>query len=533
MFQFLQSNRVTSIVMFLLLVVLGVAMLFFGNVSSVNPSLQDKENIAQIDGAVITRSDFNQTYQSLFAFYSLQAGRVLDDTPRMQRELEGMSWRWLLMLHGAEELGVLVANKEVSQRIMQTPVFQRNGKFSSELYGQYLQVVYSKYGLTEAGFEKLVREMIAVERFQEALVAPVQVADAQVDEIFAQVYSPVTMKVVVFPLEPHLKAADVTPAQIEQRYNENLSADPELRTPEKRQVSFVSFDLKPEDRKLPPGDRARVLNALQSEALRFYTALLPGDGKMGDFNEVAKEQQLQVRQSGDITLDGPVKGVDKTNAPAFANAAYNLSPERPLGRVQLTAKDAEGKPYPVGFIIMKLDSISDTEPLPLEKVKGLLSERLKNENADMALFEHAGLTVSELNEMLKSGKSFEEATKELKLSVTQMPPFVPGAPVNPEAAKDPKMRMLREVAAQMETGDISRLLPMPDDKALMVAYLAERGDPENETFGAQRGRIRAQLRMEAQEAVLQEWIRLQMDNPKTVAPAMLKPEEPTSTGLEG
>ncbi|MEM1059534.1 MAG: SurA N-terminal domain-containing protein [Verrucomicrobiota bacterium] len=529
MFQFLQNNSVIRYFLVFVLILLGVAMLFFGNVSSVDPALPgDRDQLAKIKGTVITQGDFQQTYKSLFAFNSLLQGRMLDSDQRTQRMIQMQSWQWMLLLRGAQDLGIQVANQEVEQQIVSMPLFRREGKFDPELYQQVLRAIYSRYNLTEVGFEELMREQIAISRFERLMVAPVEVTQADVDRVFGLLYSPVELGVAIFPLAPFLKDAVATPEEIQALYDQNVDADPELRTPEQRQVEYVKFMLKPEDQKLEPGARARVLNALQTSALQFYQAMLPGDGQIGDFAAVAEQQGAKIQDSGLFAFDRPPEGVDPRNAAAFANAAYSLTPDAPLGRVQLQGEDGQ----PAGFAIMKLQQIAPTEALPLDKVKPLLAERIRQRKAVQMLNESAGASLAELNEKMRAGESFPDAAKELGLQTETLPSFVPGSPQTPGADND-KLMLVRSMAMQMRPGGVSPLLELAGGKGLMAASLLERGEPDNEQFGPFRSRIRAQLLTEAREAIIEEWIRLQMADPETTAPEMLRPEEPTSTGLEG
>lgn len=521
MFKFLQSNVIIRYVLVVLLVFLGIAMLFFGNVSSVDPGLSGGDkNFAQIDGKLITEADYRQTYQSLFAYYSLMQGRILDDTEQTVETINNMTWQWLLLLRGAEELGVRVANEEVAKQIISLPPFQQNGRFDRQLYTQFLQVINNRLGMTEPGFEKLVREQIAVERFQEVLVSPVQVTTYDVDQQFNQIFSPVKMAVVLFTFDPFYQEAKATPEEIQALYDENVDGDIELRTPERRQVKYVKFLLKPADQGLEGPERARALNALQAEALRFFKALVPEEGPLADFDQVAKDQGLKVEDSGLFDFEGQPKGISKEGEKAFVDAAFSATTEKPLGRVQL----------PNGFAILKLETVADTEPQPLDKVKTILVERIRQQKAEIMLLESAGASLSELSTKMKAGQSFLDAAKELGLKVENLPEFVPG---NPETNEDQgRLALVKGLAVQMKPGDVSRMIPLADNKGLMVASLLERGTPDTEQFGRFRSRIQAQLKAQARDAILQEWIRLQMSNPKTIAPAILQPKEPTSSGLE-
>lgn len=523
MFQFLQSNRTIRWLLVTMLVLLGMAMLFFGNVSSVEQPFQsDQNNLAQIDGNAITRADFQTTSSSLAAFFALMQGRIPEDTEQQQRQINMLTWQWLLLLDGAEELGIRVADTEVAQRILGLPPFQNQGKFDRQRYEQFLQVIANRMGVTEAGFEKLVREQIAVERFQQLLVSPVQVTSYDVEEQFAQIFSPVKMAVVLFPYEPFFNEAKATPEEVQALYDESAGADVELRTPEQRQVNYVAFQLKPADRSLQGPERARALSALQAEALKFYRALVPGDGTRPNFLKTAEAQKLKVAGSGLFDLEGQPEGISKKGAGPFAEAAFSLTMERPLGRVQL----------PDGFAIMKLETVADTEPLPLEKVKPILTRRIRSQKAEVMMLESAGASLSELSNQMKQGTNFKKAAGELKLKVEELPEFVPGNPEQ-EPGDNAKLALVKSLAVQMDPGDLSRTIPLAEGKGLMVAALLERGQPDTEKFGSFRSRIQAQLKAQSRDAVMQEWIRQQMDNPKTIAPSFLQPEAPTSSGLEG
>lgn len=153
---------------------------FYGGSSRLSRFGVKRTDMASVNGDGITIQEFQQEYQNTMNFYQ----NMLKDkfTPEMAERfnLKQMVINQLidqkLVIQGAQSLGVKVTDQEVSDSIIQTPFFQKEGKFDKDYYLKLLQANH----LTPARYEEKVRLDLLQRKILGMLRAHIKVSNDEV-----------------------------------------------------------------------------------------------------------------------------------------------------------------------------------------------------------------------------------------------------------------------------------------------------------------------------------------------------------------
>lgn len=117
---------------------IAIVFVFWGFYGDFNISSIGKNDAASVNGEKITIQEFQNEYQNTLRFYENILKNKL--TPEMMKQfnVKQMVLNQLvdqkLVLQGAKSLKLKVIDSEVSDTIVQTPVFQKDGKFDKDHY---------------------------------------------------------------------------------------------------------------------------------------------------------------------------------------------------------------------------------------------------------------------------------------------------------------------------------------------------------------------------------------------------------------
>src|SRR3990167_4288754 len=139
MLQALRKRQRTLLAIFIGLI--SVVFVFWGFYGGFSP-LSNQE-VATVNGESVSLKDFQSQYQQTVSIYQ----NILKDkfTPETadRFNLKQLTLNQLidqkLILQGAKSLGLQVTDAEIRDQLVETPYFQKNGKFDSELYKNILK----------------------------------------------------------------------------------------------------------------------------------------------------------------------------------------------------------------------------------------------------------------------------------------------------------------------------------------------------------------------------------------------------------
>ena len=172
-----QSNSLVST--FLILVV-AATMAFLWGTTKYDSSERDPDGVAAwVNGEAVTKREFAREYESLLYRYQSMLGNQFDEKFLQalqvpQHALESLVNNKLLFQQ-AKRVGISVPDQELADHIKNLPYFQKEGKFSQELYNR----------IPDKGREeKMQREALALHKFQGYLIDRVKFTPTELRNVY-------------------------------------------------------------------------------------------------------------------------------------------------------------------------------------------------------------------------------------------------------------------------------------------------------------------------------------------------------------
>lgn len=389
-------DRITGIVAIFVLGLLAVPFLFFGMESYMRAVPQDA--VAVVGDDEISTSEFQTEFARHRAQLRQQLGDDYDDIatnqPEYRREfLERMIDELLLQQH-TDQLGLVVSDRAIAEILRTIPQFQIEGRFSPEAY----RMALSAAGQTPRSFERDLREDIMTRMVPGALADSVVVTQAEIDRMISLQNQTRRIALVDVPAERFRDEIEVTEADIEAYYQDNLAAfttqeqvrlayvelraedliidetleEAELRrryeaarqrylTPEARQASHILIEVSDE----------RDANAARQLAEALYQRLADGES----FAELAVQYSDDPGSASQGGALGWVEPEDMVSA--FEDALYALESAGAVSEPVQTR---------FGWHLILLEDIRPPEGMSFEEARDeILDEYLERQREDLYL----------------------------------------------------------------------------------------------------------------------------------------------------
>ena len=485
-------------------VLIGIALSFvigFGVLPSLRDPAGEDNVVAKVGDRVITRGQWNQAHENMLRFYRDMYKDQLSDEMIQQMQLREAALDNLinqaLQQQEARRWRLDVTDEELQERIRSLPYFQRDGRFSRELYINLLR----RNRMSPAQFEEMQREEALIEKMQELVLGNVKVSDRELRHRYALDGEQVTLRVLA--LDPRDFEASVTadPEALKTYFQENTAR---FLTPEKVRIEYVKipwepfaervrvftgdvedyYDLniesysQPETIRLrqiflrvPPGEDASVFRE-QREVLEGLRERIE---QGADFAELARStsQDASASAGGDL---GYVRRGDL--APEVERAAAFLEP----GQVSDVVRS------PQGLHLLKLEDRRAASRDPLEEVEEEIRAILRQEGAWREARRRAEEVVWSARESGGFGAlSFEDG---VSLSVERTGFFARGDFV-PNLGREPGVQ---NAAFQAQVGALSDAVRAED--GYVVFRLLERKAPELPPYEDVQDRVEKHYRRE-------------------------------------
>jgi peptidyl-prolyl cis-trans isomerase D len=174
-----QMRKHMNWIMWIILVLVIISFLFFG----IYPSSDGRGEAAVVNGDVISATDLNRAYQSMYESYRQifkdQFNDAMVKTLRQQALRELIQNR--LLVQEAEKIGLRVSDEELQAAIMRTPAFQAGGQFDKAAYDRYLDYINVKHGV----FEETQRQYMLRQKLERVIEDGVDVTDEELRSAYA------------------------------------------------------------------------------------------------------------------------------------------------------------------------------------------------------------------------------------------------------------------------------------------------------------------------------------------------------------
>ncbi len=423
MFDWIQNNRrfaqVVLAIIFLPFLFVGVDSYFRGSEASTP--------VASVGGQNITQQEFNLALRERQEQLQNMSGGRIDpamlDNPEVRFNVaEGLVNQRLMMLQ-ALRINLSATDAQLRAMLEQAPVFQDNGKFSLDMYNQYLK----SRGKSAVDFEGELRRDLLLRQLDDAYsdshfvpravarrmvkltetqretstftLAPEPFeAKATIEDGAAKKYydsrqdefrvpEQVRVETVTLSIDALLPATTVDPEEVKKAFDDFVSKN---QVQETRAASHILITV---DAKAPAGEKQKA-KAKAEDLLKQIRA------KPASFAELAKANSQDpgsAEKGGDL---GSFRRGDMVKQ--FSAAAYEMKVGDITGPVETE----------YGFHIIKLTGIKEGKSPSFESMSAQLETELKRQRAGKKFAEMAeqfNNTVFEQSESLKAAAEFAKA----------------------------------------------------------------------------------------------------------------------------
>lgn len=404
-------------------------------------------------------------------------------------------WNRLILRHEAERLGIVPTAIETANVVKAMFPFRGEKGFDLNKYNQFTQNALPSMGFNEAQIEELAADQLVLERLKEIVGTGVQIPDAESRENYERAYGKLNISLVRLRSEEMTKDVQITEEEIAKNYEARQA---ELKSDEKRKVSFVVFGLNEEQKKLAGKERVAELQKLADGANDFNQALL---ARGAQFDQVAAKFQLPIQTTGDFTRAAPDPLLSAQ--PQVAEAAFGLTAQQPNSDAIQVADS---------FYILHLSGMEEAKPLSLEEARPRIVETLRGQRVRELVAAKGAEALQQIRTALSSGLPVEAALQQTGLPIEKIPPFALSDPPAPKAepGKEPAPQMadlpvIKSAVAELTPGEVADYIPT--ETGGVVAVLEKREPPD--PAGYEQGKASFNLRFlrNKREVAFQEWLR--------------------------
>ena len=203
------------------------SLLFGGNIGM-------NTQYGSVLGHKITYGDVSEARQAASLFRAATYGM---SPQRVQSLDEDASFQAALLLKAADVLNVQASDKEVAEVIHTLPVFQKDGKFSAELYAKYKDIYLAPAGLGFSDLEEAVRTMIRMQKVPMLTAANVILPDGEAETGVESMLQKITYHLITFDPESFKDQVKIEDAEVKDFY----AANPDLFMSEPESDGLLAF----------------------------------------------------------------------------------------------------------------------------------------------------------------------------------------------------------------------------------------------------------------------------------------------------
>ena len=483
--------------LWIVIALLCIPFVFYFSNSKIGPS--GKNDIGRIYGKPVSTVELQRSARLFNLARELGMFSFLQDmvaTAQTENDAYAeFTWNRLVLRHEAERLGIEPVPHEVATVIRGLRPFRSDTGFDPKKYDEFVKAALPAMGFGDAQLEELASDSLKLEKLKELVGTGVQMPAAEGEENYQRVYGKLNVVVARLRTDDFAKDVQVSDQEVATYYEARKA---ELKTEEKRKVSFVTFAMTDEQKALTGKDRMEPLQKLADRANDFTQALLD---KATDFHAAAIKFQLPIQVTGDFPKSAPDPALSAN--PQLANYAFQLTPEQPSSDPIQSADS---------FTILHLEGVAPATPLTVEEAKPKIVEALKKQRTSELLATKATEATTKIRAALAAGTPPEQAMQQAGLQAEKVPPFAladpPAAP--PEPGKEPApqtadLNSIKGAVAELNPGEVSDFTPT--EKGGVIAALQGRDKPaESGTPEQTRASFNGRLLRNKVEVAFREWL---------------------------
>lgn len=434
----------------------------------------------EVNGEEISLADYRRAYQGLREQWQALSGRpVPEEAEPMLKEqtLENLVQTELFRQTG-RQLGLRVSDQEVWDAIQQLPSMNDGNGFSPELFS----LAASQVGLTPEGFKEQLRQDLASQQLQEALLGTDFVTEAEVSAFARLQNQKRDFSYAILSSDELKESHEPTEEEIEARHQET---DDRYMEPEQVRIAYVVLSLAKiaEEVYLEGGeaedwfnDNKRDYEVEETRKVRQIIVKTPED---------ASEETLSLRQAKAQALFERVKAgqaFEEVVVADLADASVEFSEFGFLTRGALepeveevvfamaAGEIAEPVRSKDGFHIMAVDEIQDGTNTAFSELRAEVEKDLRQDKARQQLYE---LTDRLATLTYENPDTLEVASEDLELTVQQSD-FISREDPGVGIVAEPRVVSAAFSDEVLLQGNNSDVIELDDDRHIVLRTLEHR-----------------------------------------------------------
>lgn len=494
MFEFIQKHRrAVQILLFLFLI---PPFVFFGVDRLDRPG--GGETVASVGDARITQQEFARALRDRQeAIQRLTGGRagpeLLDSTELRAEVLEALVRRQLLLTRALRS-GMAVTDGQLHGMISELPAFQSDGKFSFDLYQQYLR----SQGMTPVAFEARLKQDLLLGQLDDAFGETSFVPRTVIDLLSRISEQQREVSVVTLPPDRFIEQVKLAPDAARQYYDGHPN---EFRIPEQVRVDYVTLSMEAlmaevtvdpaQVRKYYDEHRGEFEAKQERQASHILIAVDAGgsDAEKQKAREKAEDLARQLKQSparfaelakqhsqdpGSAANGGDLGFFGRGTMPKpFEQAVFAMKPGEVSGPVETE----------YGFHVIRLASVKGGETRSFEEARGQIETELKRQQAGRRFPE---LAEQFNNVVFEQSESLKPAAELAKTTVRQSG-WITREHAADQTLNNPKLRQAvfsEDVIANKRNSAVVEVAPGTLVAARLLEHKAAAMQPFDEVAGA-------------------------------------------------
>lgn len=511
-------------------VLISITMVgFFTDIEGCSPKAGGPDTVGTLDGEPVSYRALQRARSHILLRIRLAGGQDFSLTPEMDRLVNREAWKRLATLQLAEQNGLVAADREVAAALHRDTMFQENGVFSRDRYGQFLQLLGNQFGLFPAQFEDYMREELTIDKVRRSVAAATWAAPYDVDRLVRNFADSLTIAYTETPRASLTRGVSVTEEQVRAFYE----AHPDrFAIPDKMQAAYVAFPFADYTASVTVTPES-VTNYYADHLNDYFTTNADGSPLALKLEEVEDSiREALVAESGrDLAYEDAARFSDslydrsaETNffyaaagaigrkpaltrffseeesleelgvGPDFNRTAFALTPD----------KDAAFSEPVLGsnaVYVLAYERLQPARMPPFDEVRDPAHALALADARARTLQEKSTTLVAAVRESLRSGASFGEALKAAGLSdeVKQAGPFT--AHTTPDELDHAR---LITAIIPLEPGEITDLIPT-ERNTLFLAQVVARAPGETGVLDPIRNQIRSSLNRRHAQLLVSDW----------------------------
>jgi len=462
----------------LLLAVVGISFIFFGNWTpkgGVDPASQ---SMGQIGGRTLSLNEFVAAQRQALLEITLETGRI--PSSEQNELLNFQTWIRLLQVQAADSAQLETEPDQLVRAIKENPLFQKDKQYDPEFFQRFSANFLSPQGFSGERFNQAISDEVRTRKLLNALTSTAVVMPKEAESRLLHLFGPVEVQVVrwdpstITPPEP-------TPQDLESFYK---AGEAEFTIPARRTVEIVEFLAS------APNEESRAKAGEVAFAFTSQFFNLPEGKSRPDFAVAASAAKLTPRPHGPFApSETPFPGEAD---PRLTAAAFALTAEDPV---------SDFLPSKNGFVVLHLLQAQPGRQRPLSEVTAEVRTRWQETARLQMASQQAQAFIQSANTGLANGQKWEALAQSAKLSPTKAPTF---APADDKPLTFPDADRIRQAVAQLEPQRVSPMVRTPT--GFLAVYLAKRDAAPSLVVATTLPKISAQLLNQRQGQIARDWL---------------------------